>query len=763
MKTRKKVAIMTWYTYRNFGTALQATALTHVIENMGYSPTMIQYLPKGGAFEPTIRALKDRIVRKIKTLFFKHYVSNEREKLYTSYFETRISETEPMRSYPELSDLNSQFDAFVCGSDQIWSPNCFDDKYFLSFVDQGEKMVAYAPSLGVSKIQNQLIERKMADCIKRFHHLSVREQQGAGLIHGMTGKTANVVLDPTLLMSASEWDAYACVNQAEQIQSSPYLLCYFLGSSQKYMDYVRRLSKKTNLPIYIIPVSISQKKSKNAVPFEVGPIEFVSLIKNAAYVCTDSFHGIAFAINYNVPFVVFERFANDDVQNQNSRIFNLLKLLHLEDRLVNYKDRCIATALIDCDYKIANRLLQQHREFSLTYLKDSLMCATEHVGQERFLKITDMCCGCGACATVCKKNAISICKDSEGFEHYTIDEEHCVKCGVCKTVCPMTNIIAPDLKNAIALYSIKSRSNSVLENSSSGGVGHELSTSCLKDGYAVCGCIYDAKNKLAKHIWVYTGEEDKLVLLQGSKYLQSISANALKNIVSIAQQQKIAFFGTPCQAAAVDKMLRKNGLRDNALIVDLICHGVPSYHLWNKFLKTIDDKYGTGNNPNVRFREKRDDWHRRVMVVGGEKKNYSQTEVKDDFYAFFRRGLCDMRACSDCPYRERSAADLRIGDYWGKRFSKDKKGVSMVLANTDLGQQVVSRLIKSGTCEGTEHPLLEYWSVQYPYNLNPSLIREVLIRGLCDDGLSLKQLRKKYCSYYDCMELLSRLKQTFHL
>jgi hypothetical protein len=213
----------------------------------------------------------------------------------------------------------------------------------------------------------------------------------------------------------------------------------------------------------------------------------------------------------------------------------------------------------------------------------------------------------------------------------------------------------------------------------------------------------------------------------------------------------------------MDKILSKKGVRENAVIVDLSCHGVPSAYLCTKYLFEINKKCGTGENPVVSFRGEGSDWHNRMLRVTGNGNTHKQIERIDDFYAFFRRGLCDMRACSDCPYRERSAADLRIGDYWGKRFSKDKKGVSMVLANTDLGQQVVSRLIKSGTCEGTEHPLLEYWSVQYPYNLNPSLIREVLIRGLCDDGLSLKQLRKKYCSYYDCMELLSRLKQTFHL
>src|SRR5699024_2285823 len=133
----------------------------------------------------------------------------------------------------------------------------------------------------------------------------------------------------------------------------------------------------------------------------------------------------------------------------------------------------------------------------------------------------------------------------------------------------------------------------------------------------------------------------------------------------------------------------------------------------------------------------------------GNGQVYKKEENKDDFYAFFRRGLCYMESCSDCPYRERSAADLRIGDYWGDRFAYDKQGVSMVISNTTNGDDLINTIEFKKTCDVSPHNLTEYWSVQFPYNQTRPLIREQLITELKNDNIALHTLRKKYCAYYD--------------
>lgn len=754
-----KIAIMTWFTYKNFGSLLQASAIYNTVGKLGYKPYMIHYQPKGAVTEKDGYYLLRRCLNKVKSMLNSPYISIKQNQRFDEYISKSFFKTAKCISYVDLHDLNIDYDVFLCGSDQIWSPLSFDDKYFLSFVNNTDKMIAYAPSLGSTEILNPIIRERMATYISRFKHLSVRERQGADLIKELTGQEAKVVLDPTLLMDSTEWDAYIQEETVQKLQRKNYIICYFLGSSDKYMGYVRMLSKTMNIPYYVIPVTIKQKKSKESVPFEVGPCEFVSLIRNAKYVVTDSFHGMAFSVNYNIPFSVFKRFKDDDPKNQNSRIFNLLQMLGLENRLVDYQNKRGLQTELDCDFTEANRKLNEKRDYSLDYLKNALENAVNSGAEPKDVpfKITDMCCGCGACASVCGKGAISIIRNEEGFEHYSIDRAKCVRCSHCKTVCPMTEISAPDMKKSQSLYSVKSHSEQTLKKSSSGGVAHEIASYLLDEGYAICGCMYDTETNSAKHIWIMPGEKDKLSLLQGSKYIPSVTADSMKSLVSIAKGYKIVFFGTPCQAAAVDKILRKKNLRNQAIIVDLICHGVPSYFLWDKYLSELNKKHGTGDHPAVIFRSKEREWRRRLLLVDGNGQVYKNEEHKDDFYAFFRRGLCDMESCSDCPYRERSAADLRIGDYWGDKFLKDKQGVSMVITNTDCGSQVIKQLVQKQRCHVEKQELSEYWSVQYPYNPQRPLIREQLIDELKNKDADLHKLRRRYCMYYDQVEKISRI------
>lgn len=764
-KQTKKVAIMTWYTYRNYGTALQASALYHKIEELGYAPTFLCYPPKGHLTESeklTPSFLFKKVVEKIRQHGNGIYRSDKRDELFSDFLRTRTTETSPCRTYPELYQMNDEYQAFVCGSDQIWSPLCYDDKYFLSFVEESRKMVAYAPSIGSCEIRNPLVKEKMAALLARFHHLSVREEQGAELIRGLTGQQAEVVLDPTLLLDAQEWLRFADAGTAPALPEKPYILCYFLGDSEKYKRYVGALSKKMNLPVYTIPVTQRQKEEKQALPFEVGPREFVSLIRHAGYVCTDSFHGMAFAINNRVPFCVFKRFSDRDPKNQNSRVLHLLRILRLEDRLVDPAKREESQISTSCDFTEAHARLAELRKTSMSFLAASLADATDTPAcreTTKPYKITELCCGCGACAAVCPKSAITISCDEEGFEQYAIDREACVRCGICKSVCPMAQVTAQDLHSASALWAVKSRSDSVLKASSSGGVGYELAKLCQQEGRSVFGCVYEPETNSAKHIVIYPHDTEGLARLQGSKYLQSHSADAMKELLRSDATDTPVFFGTPCQTAAVDKLLRKQGRREKALLVDLICHGVPSGFLWEKYLTSVDKTHGTGKHPAVLFRSKEAAWRNLRIHVSGNGHDYRNDEHKDDFYAFFRRGLCYMRACSECPYRERSAADLRIGDYWGPRFEGDKQGVSMVIANTAQGKAAIASLAENGVCRTEEQSLEEYWTVQYPYNRPMPLIREQLIRDLKDSRVSLHDLRKHYCQYDDRKEKLAKLWQ----
>ena len=249
-----KVAMMTWYTYHNYGTALQASALYNVIKELGYSVDVINYLPKAGRKKQTVILLKTEILEKVKQLMNRNYNSAKRTELFLQYLNNKITQTVPCNSYVELSDLESNYDAFVCGSDQIWSPLNFDEKYFLPFISNDNKKIAYAPSLGTSKIDDLTIRNRMCEHIGKFRHLSVRETRGAEMIQELTGKVAEVVLDPTLLMPAKEWDTYINEEGLPKLPQEKYIVCYFLGDYKKYMGYVRKLYKKMKIPYYVIPV-----------------------------------------------------------------------------------------------------------------------------------------------------------------------------------------------------------------------------------------------------------------------------------------------------------------------------------------------------------------------------------------------------------------------------------------------------------------------------------------------------------------------------
>lgn len=745
---------MTWYRYTNYGTSLQSTALFYSISKLGYDCSFINYRPQKRYYSKeevfNIRIFWQKIIEHT----INRAINDEpMKRKFDAFIDSRTKETIAAQNFPELEDLSNSFDAIVCGSDQIWSPVCFDDKYFLPFVNTNKK-VAYAPSIGSSEIRNKEIEKKMKDLISSFNYLSIRETRGAELIKQMTDQNAKVVLDPTMLLTPEEWTQYAKISECETIRT-PYIVCYFLGDESRYKSFVKSLSSQLSLPVYIIPVTNKQKVLKSAVPFHVGPAEFVSLIRNANYICTDSYHGMIFAILFHKCFSVFKRFKDSEEKDQNSRIYSLLNMLGLEERLVD-SDKERPKIVANLDYTNVDKILQEKRTESKEYLESSLKLAIENKPAKTDYTICAYCCGCGACTTVCNQKAISIKRDEYGFWHYLIDEDKCIKCGACKQVCPNFNIIASDMQNSYSLYAFKSASNKVLKRSSSGGAGYELAKYLNNNGYVVYGCEYCINQNMARHIKIEPNDGGELGRLQGSKYIQSYSVSAINDLAN--ENRQIAFFGTPCQNAAVDKILKKKGKRENAVLIDLICHGVPSSFLWDKYIKDRNQKYHTGEHPKVEFRNKEYSWWRRLLLLLSQDEKYQYTcdEKKDDFYAFFRRPLCYMESCFECPYRERSAADIRIGDYWGPKYKHDKTGVSMVISNSDVGESIIHILSDNG-CLAEKTSLQQYWDVQYPFNPQKPLFYNQLISDLKTEETSLKYLRKQYCNDFDKFEFFSNI------
>lgn len=373
-----RVAIMTWFSYRNFGTALQATAMSLTVSKLGYQPVFISYDP-----EPAQRAVRSerktlmrRALGKVRWLLSPHPVTaQERDVVFDRFLKTNLVFTEAI-SANKLPDLSDEYTAFLCGSDQVWSPRCFDAHYYLDFVKDSQKKIAYAPSFGCDDIESVDIKYRIASLLGEFGSISVREESGAEIVQELTGVRPQVTLDPTLLLDADTWSGLSIPCS---VGDDSYCLFYFLGNHKGNRRAARRIAESTGLRVIEVPVFQNRQGRPGVLGPDVGPGEFISLVRNATLVCTDSFHGMVFSALFERPFIPFERFNPNDSASQNTRVYNFLSLLGLEEILLtraNLRDWQDYTSP-QIDYENVGRRIEARRKDSMRYLRDALASATQ--------------------------------------------------------------------------------------------------------------------------------------------------------------------------------------------------------------------------------------------------------------------------------------------------------------------------------------------------------------------------------------------------
>lgn len=304
-------------------------------------------------------------------------------------------------------------------------------------------------------------------------------------------------------------------------------------------------------------------------------------------------------------------------------------------------------------------------------------------------KIVDdnKCTGCQLCYNVCDFGAIHIELSSEGFYVPRINFDKCINCGKCFKYCPIENDLS-DYNETINVYAAKSNDEETRMKSSSGGIFSELAKEILKQKGIIFGAAFNENNRLV-HIDI--DSEKDLTKLCGSKYLQSdinLSYKKVKNY--LIDGKKVMFVGTPCQVSALRNYIRDN---DNLLIVDLVCHGVPSIKVFEKYLKYIlnDERI-----KDIYFRDKQDEgWKNFYISVVGEKSNYKKSHRKDPFLHGYLKNLYLNKICYDCPFSKiPRVSDITLGDFWGiNKEIDDNKGTSLVIVNSNKGQEIIDDLI----------------------------------------------------------------------
>ena len=307
------------------------------------------------------------------------------------------------------------------------------------------------------------------------------------------------------------------------------------------------------------------------------------------------------------------------------------------------------------------------------------------------LELKGYCTGCAACSVICPSKAITMKKNQEGFFSPIVDDKKCVSCGICRKVCCKNN----DYKRTpyIRLGALQSNSKDVLKESSSGGIATLLSRHFAESGNYVLGSFFDLKNNAIET--KTTNKLDDLDAFKSSKYLQSNFYGGLSEAVKLAKsnkESKFIIFGTPCQINGAVNVCEHFGIKDQFTFADFFCHGVPSYLVWESYLN--ENKINPEQLTKVSFRNKKYGWQTCfIMNVADNAKEISTPSGKDAFYNAFFDNVFLNKSCYQCPFRKGySKADIRLGDYWGKRHSNDNEGVSSVVIYTKHGETILKQI-----------------------------------------------------------------------
>jgi hypothetical protein len=368
----KTVGILTYHNAYNHGAVLQAFALQRTLAGLGNACSIIDYderRPDGDYRLFRVPLTRSNIRHDLLMLLNvrAHRTSRIRYKRFRA---EHLSLT--AQSYQSIDDIvrgDLRFDAFVAGSDQIWHPLLLDRScgpiYFLDFVSSGRR-IAYGPSFGLSEVPPQYRERT-AGFIKRFDCLSAREDTGCKIIQDLTGRAADHVLDPTLLQNASEYDQVAVSPPFDK----PYILLYPMQLSDRLQALAVKMRTLLKMPIIaVVPAFFEPWRFSFAdkLVFDAGPAEFLGWMKNASFVCTNSFHGTCFSIIYQKSFLGVPH------TGTNTRIHSLLESLELRSRQVIERGALSSESplLESIDYSSVAPRLQQQVNLSMAYLKRAL-------------------------------------------------------------------------------------------------------------------------------------------------------------------------------------------------------------------------------------------------------------------------------------------------------------------------------------------------------------------------------------------------------
>ena len=388
------IALVTCYFQPNYGSQLQAYATQMAFDKLGIENETIRIdglLPEinKAKYKYFLSRIFDKETVKDKMATVRKIIAKKRNseyaknlairyKMFENFASTKFRLSERYNSKQELTKKAHKYSAFVVGSDQLWLPsNIAADYYTLNFVPVEIPKIALSTSFGISKLPKKTAELA-SKFLDRLNHISVRETSGQKIAQELTKKDVAVVCDPTIMFPADDWaKALDAVENGNRFtDGQKYIFVYFLGNNPWQREVVKIVQKETGLKIVQIAHSDEYVKTDvgfaDFTPYNVGPKEFVELIRDAEFVFTDSFHCSVFSMLNHKKFFTFPRYSNDGTASTNGRLYSLLSLVKHESRMVRKSDA--DTFLLDTpiNYEIIDSELEKLRRFTWQWLQDAL-------------------------------------------------------------------------------------------------------------------------------------------------------------------------------------------------------------------------------------------------------------------------------------------------------------------------------------------------------------------------------------------------------
>lgn len=363
-------------------------------------------------------------------------------------------------------------------------------------------------------------------------------------------------------------------------------------------------------------------------------------------------------------------------------------------------------------------------------------------------KKRDLCSGCSNCANKCPQKCIKMVPDEKGFLYPKVDENKCVNCLMCQKVCPT---YSEELKRETPkLFAYTSDNTDVLENCSSGGAFGMIADMVLSDNGYVCGAVWTPDFKV-KH--TVTDSPEIVKKMYGSKYLQSDLGDCFKIIEKLLKEdKKVLFSGTPCQALALCKFLNKP--YENLLIVDFICHSIPSPKVFEEYIKLLEKE--NGKLTGFSFRNKNNGWENYALKAEFDNEVKLYPHKGNDYMELFLDEIIHRDCCNYCTIKTTTgyASDITLADFWKVKDINphvyNRNGVSAVLINTEKGSKILQN---ADLIECEAEPFLKV-NKAYNTTVNESPKTETFWNMFYKKGLekTVKQIYKK--------SLIIRLKTT---